>query len=141
MLRAAQIAVPFGYYDANGKRYARVPGQKSWQWPLPTTLTITDAFGDGVTTNILDGDPSDARFDDAQSAPGSIAGLRFKEILAKGEGGTMGDYSRKFVDPSVKRGFILKAPVGKPHIVIGVDSGGQQQAFTDAEFNRVAAAG
>jgi hypothetical protein len=126
-VRPAQIAVPFAFYDRAGKRYVRLPGKKGWQWPLPKELTIVDeATGASITAPVLDADPSDARFDDAHAHPGSIAGLRFKEILSKSTGGTIATYSAKHVDPAVKLGFILKAPEGVPEVVIGVRSGGRQ---------------
>lgn len=129
-VRAAQIAVPLAYYDERGKRYARRPGQKGWQWPLPKTLTIVDErTGESVTAPVVDGDPSDARFDDAQVNPGSIAGLRFKEVLSKSRGGTMAQYSTTFIDPSIKRGFILRADAGNENVIIGIDSGARQLAM------------
>lgn len=75
---------------------------------------------------ILDGDPSDARFDDAHAQPGSVAGLRFKEVLARSRKSTLEGYSAKFVEPAVKVGFLLRASEGQEHIVIGVRSGARQ---------------
>lgn len=131
-LRPAQIAVPFVYYEPTGERYIRLPGKKGKQWPLPKTLTIEDSRGP-VTAAVLDGDPSDARFDDAVHHPASIAGLRFKEILAKSSKASILEYDRKHVQPAVDRGFLLKAPAGLPHVIIGVNSYAKQVAVSDAD--------
>lgn len=131
-LRPAQIAVPFVYYEPTGERYIRLPGKTGKQWPLPKTLTIEDNRGP-VTAVVLDGDPSDARFDDAAHHPASFAGLRFKEILAKSSKATILEYDRKHVQPAIDRGFLLKAPAGLPHVIVGVGSYAKQAAVSDAD--------